>query len=400
MKNVRKLLTGFAVAFALCAVVAGSEMREGVINAFAAESGNDNVVKNALQDALNHNPNANVEDVAGIVTSVGGIDALKTELDKSDGDVMTLLGELEEKVKTTSNITVASPVVTNEAGEYLNVSQVYVLGAALNAEANSTVNLAIDVKDTPAEVASSLGSVGATQAVTLDINLSVTSGSATTEVHDLKAPIRIQMPIPAGLGNNIIIFHQLSDGTVEKIYPRVYDRVITFTVKSFSNFVFAQLPETAEQSKEEEDTYGAAMSRLDDMIATASAGSTIEITKEMDIKSLSHDQMQALVKRGDVTLKMQYVYKDQEYSIVIPAGCAENNDIEWYGPLYLAAHYSGNAVPTATAAATGEAYQVQKGDTLSKIAAKFGTTVNILKSLNPQIQDVNKIYTGWKLNVK
>lgn len=48
---------------------------------------------------------------------------------------------------------------------------------------------------------------------------------------------------------------------------------------------------------------------------------------------------------------------------------------------------------------TGNTYVVQRGDTLRKIAAKFNTTVDALLKLNPEIKDPNKIYTGQRLTV-
>ena len=45
-------------------------------------------------------------------------------------------------------------------------------------------------------------------------------------------------------------------------------------------------------------------------------------------------------------------------------------------------------------------YTVVKGDTLSKIARKYGTTVQKLLQLNTDIKDANKIYVGQKIRVK
>ena len=45
-------------------------------------------------------------------------------------------------------------------------------------------------------------------------------------------------------------------------------------------------------------------------------------------------------------------------------------------------------------------YKVKKGDTLSKIANKYKTTVEQLMKWNPIIKDKNKIDVGWKLRVK
>ena len=39
-------------------------------------------------------------------------------------------------------------------------------------------------------------------------------------------------------------------------------------------------------------------------------------------------------------------------------------------------------------------YVVKSGDTLGAIAARYGTTVNNLMSLNPRIKNANLIYPG------
>lgn len=45
-------------------------------------------------------------------------------------------------------------------------------------------------------------------------------------------------------------------------------------------------------------------------------------------------------------------------------------------------------------------YIVRKGDTMTAIARKHGTTLTKLKSLNPQIKDLNKISIGQKVRVR
>ncbi len=46
-------------------------------------------------------------------------------------------------------------------------------------------------------------------------------------------------------------------------------------------------------------------------------------------------------------------------------------------------------------------YRIAFGDTLSEIAARFGTSCEAIKALNPTlIKDINKIQAGWEIRVR
>ena len=47
----------------------------------------------------------------------------------------------------------------------------------------------------------------------------------------------------------------------------------------------------------------------------------------------------------------------------------------------------------------GMYHKVKKGETLTKIAQKLGTTVEALLHANPKITDPNKIYIGQKIRL-
>lgn len=59
---------------------------------------------------------------------------------------------------------------------------------------------------------------------------------------------------------------------------------------------------------------------------------------------------------------------------------------------------SGNAVPVPPPAAGGT-YTIQQGDTLRKIAARINATVNDILLVNPQITDANLIYVGQVISL-
>ena len=45
-------------------------------------------------------------------------------------------------------------------------------------------------------------------------------------------------------------------------------------------------------------------------------------------------------------------------------------------------------------------YTIKRGDTLSTIAARFGTSVSNLMAMNPQIKNANLIYEGHTIRIR
>lgn len=76
-------------------------------------------------------------------------------------------------------------------------------------------------------------------------------------------------------------------------------------------------------------------------IQSAPAGSTVVMDK--GITTLSNATMKELQKKGNVSLKLDFTYLGQRYVITIPAGAALDDDIPWYGPLYLAQQFGNSA---------------------------------------------------------
>lgn len=74
-------------------------------------------------------------------------------------------------------------------------------------------------------------------------------------------------------------------------------------------------------------------------IAQAKDGETVKITRDKNINALPNSIMKDLFKKKTVALELEYTFEGKEYKVTIPAGAAEDNDIPWYGPLYLQMRY-------------------------------------------------------------
>lgn len=102
--------------------------------------------------------------------------------------------------------------------------------------------------------------------------------------------------------------------------------------------------------------------------------------------------MQALQENPNVTLIFKCRYNDTDYEFTIPGDKAiVISDIPWYGPLWLNQYYSKESLSTTDA---DKKHLVVAGDTLSKIAVTYHTTVDSLLSKNAFIRDKDKIYEG------
>ena len=160
----------------------------------------------------------------------------------------------------------------------------------------------------------------------------------------LDVPVVVDMTVPAGMdANKVVVFHFV-DGKIETIVPNVYydknfkQDSIVFVVDHFSTFAISEVASPATTSS----TYNAFQRYRDNLaseIANAKDGAIIKITRDKEINALPNDIMQALYKKQTVTLVMEYTYNDKEYTVTIPAGKAQDNAIEWYGPLYLQMYY-------------------------------------------------------------
>lgn len=367
--------------------------------------GKESPASDILDTSINVGNLNDILDSAEGKTSTEKVELLKDSADilsiqqamQTDGAFRGQIQILESQYAAEQNITALPPAISDAVkSSGVTPDRVSVVGAAFNAAQGREINLQMDM--TPPEKQIPVHS-SYKKNVQLDIRLV----SDSTEIHELAMPVSVTMPIPEGISaDQLLILHYRADGSTEKTAFHVNgDGTITFTVKSFSTFVFAEKASADVPSKPDPSpTPGgnnpapASSSALDSQIAAAAPNSTVKVTREQNINTLSHDIMQLLVKRGDVTLDMEYTYQDKDYHIIIPAGKAVDNEIAWYGPLYLSAHFSAGDV------ADSYTYTVQKGDTLGRIARSHNTTVARLSAANPQIKNIDRIVPGQIINIQ
>ena len=129
-------------------------------------------------------------------------------------------------------------------------------------------------------------------------------------------------------------------------------------------------------------------------VAVSSSDAAKKVVNYTGDFALPAEIMQFLKDHPEITLKYSFVLNGENKTATLSGNdIVIDSKINWYGLEYLWANY-GQGVAKADAA-TGE-YIVVSGDTLSKIAAKFGTTVSKLAAKNG-IKDVNYIYAGQKI---
>lgn len=105
-----------------------------------------------------------------------------------------------------------------------------------------------------------------------------------------------------------------------------------------------------------------------------------------------------IVARGD-SLRSLAARFNSTVDLILAHNPSITNANVIYEGQRLTIYDKGTGNPPPPPPAGGQTYYVQKGDTLRKIAAKFGTTVDVLIKLNPQISNPNVIYVGQAIKV-
>ncbi len=359
-----------------------------------------------LNKVLDENSDAAAEEVVAALREAvdGDIAEIGTAMTESR-EFRDKVESLEKKYAEEKGITIKEPVVTDAAKQYVDSGKVGIVGAAFNASPGTSVKLWMDEAEKPDNLKELPGNYK-----TLALDITAYYDEFPIEgITDM--PMTITMSVPAGFNAGRMEIRHYAyhlDTTYDTLdFVLNDDGTISFSVISFSTFAFIEAPSSSEPGTDTPSTPSKGtgsntkqQDNLESLIASAAPGTIVRITKEQNINSLSNGVMKQLVKRGDVALEMEYTYNGVDYHIIIPAGLAENNDIPWYGPLYLSSYYSNYAVNANFVNPVSSVYVVQRGDTLSRIARRNNTTVAKLAAVNPQIKNVNRIMPGQIITIQ
>lgn len=338
----KKLLIAAAVVFAVFAIPCGSN----ALTTVSVASENNTVTTPTVKPVAEVKRAVDAIDVSTITDEASALYALNSLASIGAADLQNAMNAgrdtvndiaaIEAKFKSAKGI--GDTTVQNSG----SVRAVGVVGAAFVGP-NTTLNVEAPAS-TPA-INSSAYTV-TSNPVYVEINLK-SNGYAVTS---MAIPVAVTIETPAGVdGSKAVIFHFV-DGTLEEIKP-IYDataNTLTFTVKHFSTFAIAEGNVNAGTANGSTDVEaeGPSISAFESYrenlcreIADAKDGTTFTITRDKNINALPNDIMKALYMKKTVALKLEYTFEGKDYTVTIPAGKAENNDIQWYGPLYLQMRY-------------------------------------------------------------
>lgn len=328
----KKLIIAAAIAFAVFAIPYGSS----ALSTVSVASENNTVVtpstkpveevKNAVDaiDTSKITDAASADNAAAALTKIGSQD-LKEAMNAGQDTVndVAAIEAAYKKAKGIKDTTLANSGAVKAVG---------IVGAAFVAP---DTTLSVEAPAATPEIASSTYAVTSTPVY---VEISLKAGPSS--VKSLPIPVAVTIETPAGVdGNKAVIFHFVNGG-LEEIKP-IYNasaNTLTFTVNHFSTFAIAEANNTA-TAEGTDNAFGRYRDNVASEIANAKDGATVKISRDKNINALPNDIMQALYKKQTVALELEYTFEDNEYKVTIPAGKAEDNAIEWYGPLYLQMRY-------------------------------------------------------------
>lgn len=342
----KKLLMAAAIAFAVFAIPYGSS----ALSTVSVASENNTVATPAPTSTPSTKTVDEVKssiatiDAAKIVDYPSAMDARSALRSIGRDDLQNAMNNDASTITSIADIEAAyKAVLKNEDTKIENqanaaVEAVGIVGGSFN---GTYTKLALAAPaEKPAITAANYVVSG--DPVYVDITFK-TDYNYSQEKHAFAIPLAITVKVPAGVdGSKAVVFHFANSG-LETIKP-IYDsaaNTLTFAVNELSTFAIAEAEPVANAGScgGTDDAFGRYRDNLTSEIANAKDGTTVKITRDKNINALPNNIMKALYKKQTVALELEYTFQGNEYTVTIPAGQAEDNAIEWYGPLYLQMRY-------------------------------------------------------------
>ena len=371
----KKLIIAAAIAFAVFAVPCGNNVLSTVVVASennTVASGNNTVTDPTPAPTTPAPTTKPVEEVKRTIATIDTDKIIDEKSVRKAGDTLSSIGRDNLQNAMNNDASTISSIANIEAKfkdvmgckdtEIKNqanvaVKAVGIVGGIFYSIYNDTTLELAAPAEKPAVTAANYAVSG--DPVYVDINFKQGEGIR----HSFPIPIAISVKVPEGVdGSKAVVFHFAASGleTITPVYNSA-DNTLTFAVNELSTFAIAEAEAkdtdngnngsgSDDNSGNTSDTTTATVAArihafeqyradLANQIANAKDGTTIKISRDKNVNALPNDIMQALYKKQTVALELEYTYNDKEYTVTIPAGKAEDNAIEWYGPLYLQMRY-------------------------------------------------------------
>ena len=266
----------------------------------------------SILNGLGENPSA--AEIQSAVSQVKSLDIQELKLAMSADQDNTGINETIKELESKTGVSVSAAV---DDGVALDASEISMTGAALNANGNN-ITLAISKPDREMIVPGAYANT-----IQFDFQL-----DGAENVDELAVPIKISMPIPAGIDpQNLRILHYDASGEIDEVLmPHVYQQdsawYASFVVTHFSTFVFANEGESGgSNANDSPANYSIAAETngngtIDVSTTRAEQGDTVTITVAPD----EGHELDTLVVRdrndNEVTIQRE---SDTQYTFVMPA---------------------------------------------------------------------------------
>lgn len=233
-------------------------------------------IKNALTNLNSSTTGTNVKEEVQKLNKVELENAMRTDLDGSNGTIDALVA-LEERVGGPAKVAVSEDMASSFAQ-----GDIAVVGAALNntiSTGDITLNVGhADEKDIREEMYDSA----------VAVNFSMTLDNVTN-TQQLAVPVKITLPIPDNINPDfLVILHYHGDNSFEEVHTNCFKDnsgkwFASFVLTSFSDFVMTQLAGVAPVDPPDSTEYtisvdAAANGTVTASAAKAAAGTEVTIT--------------------------------------------------------------------------------------------------------------------------